>query len=93
MAHFGIERIGDVIDIGGGQSGMLQAETDRTFGQLMRVVEFRRLAMLDAVEPSSSTAATSLPSTSSGGRLVIDRINSKIFKGRHLYVRWRIGEY
>jgi hypothetical protein len=30
---------------------MVQAETDRTLGELMRVVEFRRLAVLDAIEP------------------------------------------
>src|ERR1700754_3575392 len=50
-AHLGIERIGHVIDIAGGKPGMVQAETDRTFGQLMRVVEFRLLAVFDAVEP------------------------------------------
>src|ERR1700691_5448225 len=51
LAHLGIERIGHVIDIAGGEPGMVQAETDCTFGQLMRVVEFRRLAVLDALEP------------------------------------------
>ncbi len=29
---------------------MVQAETDRTLGELMRVVEFRRLAVFDAIE-------------------------------------------
>ena len=40
-----------MIDVAGGEPGMLQAETDRTFGQLMRVVEVRRLAVFDAIEP------------------------------------------
>ena len=30
---------------------MAQAETDRTLGKLMRVVEIRRLAVFDAIEP------------------------------------------
>ena len=40
-----------MVDIAGDKPGMVQAETDRAFGQLMRVVEFRRLAMFDAIEP------------------------------------------
>ena len=50
-AQLGAERICHVIDVAGGQPGMVQAETDRTLGELMRVVEFRRLAVLDAIEP------------------------------------------
>src|SRR5450631_3305356 len=50
-AQLGVERICHVIDIAGGKPGMVQAETDRTLGKLMRVVEFRRLAVFDAIEP------------------------------------------
>jgi hypothetical protein len=40
-----------MIDIGRGEAGVLQAEADRTFGELMRVIEFSRFAVLDAIEP------------------------------------------
>jgi hypothetical protein len=50
-AQLGVEGIGHVIDIAGSKPGMVQAEADRPFGQLMRVVEFRRLGMFDAIEP------------------------------------------
>jgi hypothetical protein len=50
-AQLGVERICHVIDIAGGKPGIVQAETDRTLGELMRVVEFRRLTVLDAIEP------------------------------------------
>ena len=46
-----IERIGHVIDIAGGEPGIVQAETDRALGQLMRVVDVGRFAVLDAIEP------------------------------------------
>ena len=78
MAHLGIERIGHVIDIAGGQPGMVQAKTDRAFGQLMRVVELRRLAVLDAVESFFLDGRDKLAiDQERGGRLVIHRINSK----------------
>ena len=38
-------------DIARGQPGVLQAETDRTLRQLVRVVEFSGLGVLDAIEP------------------------------------------
>ncbi len=49
-AQRGIERISDVIDIGCRQPGVVQAEADRTFGHLMRIIELRRFTVLDAVE-------------------------------------------
>src|SRR5712692_5555663 len=51
-AQPGLERIRHVVDIADTQPGMIQAEADRAFGELMRL------------NRSSSTAATSLPSTS-----------------------------
>jgi hypothetical protein len=46
----GIERVGDVIDIVAGKARMFQAVADRALGELMRVVEIRFLAVLDAIE-------------------------------------------
>lgn len=40
-AQPGIERVCDVIDIAGGEPGIVQAETDRTLGELMRVIDVR----------------------------------------------------
>src|SRR5665213_1984312 len=77
-AHLRVERIGHVIDIAGGKPGMVQAETDRTFGQLMRVVEFRRLAMLDAIEPLLLNGGDEYAVDEQGcRRLVIHRVDSK----------------
>jgi hypothetical protein len=50
LAQPGVERVGDVIDIVGGEPGMIQTETDRALGQLMRVVDVRQLAVFDAIE-------------------------------------------
>src|SRR6516165_6288623 len=50
-AQLGVERVCHVIDIAGGELGVIQAEADRTLGELMRVVEFRFLTVLDAFEP------------------------------------------
>src|SRR5258708_34118567 len=49
-AQLGVERVCHVIDIAGGEPGIIQAETDRTLGELMRVVDVRHLAMLKAVQ-------------------------------------------
>ncbi len=38
-------------DIASGEPGVIQARADRTFGELMRVIEFSLLAVLDAIEP------------------------------------------
>src|SRR3954452_14742155 len=45
-----VERICHVIDVAGGKPGIAQAETDRTLWELMRVVEFRRFPVFDAIE-------------------------------------------
>jgi hypothetical protein len=37
----GVERVCHVIDIAGGEPGIIQAETNRTLGELMRVVDVR----------------------------------------------------
>src|ERR1700731_200688 len=50
-AQFWVERVCHVIDIAGGEPGIIQAETDRTLGELMRVVDVRQLAVFDAIEP------------------------------------------
>ena len=50
-AQFRIERIGHVIDIVGGEPGVVQAETDRLLGKLMRVVDVGQFSVLDAIEP------------------------------------------
>jgi hypothetical protein len=38
-------------DIASGEPGVIQAKADRTFWELMRVVELSPLAVLDAIEP------------------------------------------
>jgi hypothetical protein len=38
-------------DIVSGEPGVIQAKADRTFWQLMRVIEFGPLAVLYAIEP------------------------------------------
>ncbi len=40
-AQLRVERVCHVIDIGGGEPGIIQAETNRTLGELMRVVDVR----------------------------------------------------
>ena len=50
-AQLGVERVCHVIDIAGGEPGIIQAETDRTLGELMWVVDVRQLAMFDAIKP------------------------------------------
>ena len=50
-AQPGLERICHMVDIAGAQPGIIQAETDRMLGELVRVVDVRFLAVLDAVEP------------------------------------------
>ena len=40
-----------MVDVTGGQTGVLQAVADRPFGELVRIVEGRFLAVLDAIEP------------------------------------------
>src|SRR5258706_10765942 len=50
-SQLGVERVGHVVDIAGAEPGVIQAGTDRTLGQLMRVVDVRQLAIFDAIEP------------------------------------------
>jgi len=38
-------------DIASGEPGVVQAKADRTFRELMRIVEFSLLAVLFAIEP------------------------------------------
>ena len=40
-----------MIDVARGEPGVVQAEADRTLGELMRVVDVRFLAVFDAIEP------------------------------------------
>ena len=77
-AQLGIERVCHVIDIAGGEPGVIQAEADRTRGELMRVVDVRRLAMLDAIEPLFLDGGDKFAiDEQRGGRLVVHRVDSK----------------
>ena len=40
-AQFRVERVCHVIDIAGGEPGVIQAKADRTLGKLMRVIDVR----------------------------------------------------
>src|SRR5205085_7409292 len=64
-AQFRVERVCHVIDIAGGEPGVIQAETDRALGKLMRLSTAGNLPCLMRLNRSSSTATTSLPSTRS----------------------------
>src|SRR5258708_35596728 len=59
-AQLGVERVCHVIDIAGGEPGIIQAGTDRTLGELMRVVDVRSLAMFYASESLLLDGATEL---------------------------------
>src|SRR5207302_4654600 len=62
----------------GAKPGVIQAEADCTLGKLMRVVEVRFLAVLDAVEPFFLGSGDDLAvDEQGGGRLVIHRVDSK----------------
>ena len=50
-AQLGVKRVCDMTDIADGEPGVIEAKADRTFGELMRVIVFRPLAVLDAIEP------------------------------------------
>jgi hypothetical protein len=67
-----------VIDIAGGEPGMIQAVADRTLGELMRVVEVRFLPVFDAIEPFLLDRRDEFAVDEQGrGRLVIHRVDSK----------------
>src|SRR5262249_54821932 len=73
-----VEREGDVVDIVCGEAGVFEAVADRPLGKLMRVVEVRLLAVLDAVEPLFLDGRDKLAvDEQRSRRLVIDRIDSK----------------
>ncbi len=77
-ANVRIERVGDVIDIVGGQAGIVQAEADCALRELMRVVDIRHLAVLDAAEALFLDSHDELAvDEQRGGRIVIHRVNSK----------------
>src|SRR5262249_47210427 len=50
-AQLGVERICHMVDIAATQPGVIQTETDRMLGKLVRVIDVRLLTVLDAVEP------------------------------------------
>jgi hypothetical protein len=50
-AQLGVERICHMVDIAATQPCVIQTETDRMLGELVRVVYVRFLTVLDAVEP------------------------------------------
>ena len=65
-------------DIASGEPGVVQAKPDRTFGELMRVIEFSLLAVLDAIEPFLLDRGDELAvDEQRGGRFVIYRVDSK----------------
>ena len=77
-AQPGIERIRDMVDVAGTQPGMLQAETDGTLGELVRIVDARFLAVLDAVEPFLLGGGDERAvDQQRGGGFVIDRVDSQ----------------
>src|SRR5258708_2903951 len=77
-AQLGVERVCHVIDIGGGEPGIIQAETNRTLGELMRVVDVRQLAVFDAIEPLLLNGDDERAvDEQRGGRIVIHRVDSK----------------
>jgi hypothetical protein len=77
-AQLGVERVCDVIDILGGEPGVVQAITDRTLGKLMRIVEIRFLPVLDAIEPLFLDRGNEHAVDEQGcGGLVIHRVDSK----------------
>src|SRR5690348_17198620 len=77
-ALYRIEGVGDVIDIVAGKSCVLQAIADRALRKLVRIVEIRFLAVLDAIEAFLLDRGDELAvNEQRGGRLVVHRIDSK----------------
>ena len=77
-AQLRVERVGHMIDIAGGEPGIVQAETDRALGELMRVVDIRQLAVFDAIEPLLLDGDNELAvDEQRGGGVVIHGIDSK----------------
>src|SRR6185437_2783433 len=77
-AHLRIKRVCNMIDIAGVEFGMVQAKPDCAFRELMRVIEFSLLAVLDAIESLLLGRGDELvvDEQRSGG-LVIHRVDSK----------------
>jgi hypothetical protein len=50
-AQLRVERVGHMIDVAGREPGVIQAESDRALGELMRIVDVRQLAVFDASKP------------------------------------------
>src|SRR5882762_3034814 len=59
--QLGVERECDVMDVFGGEPGVIQAVADRTLGKLMRIVEIRFLPVLDAIESFFLDSGDELP--------------------------------
>ena len=77
-AQLGLERICHMVDIAGTQPGVIQAETDRMLGELVRVVDVRFLTVLDTVEPFLLGGGDERAvDEHRGGGLVIYRVDSE----------------
>ena len=77
-AQLGVERICHMVDIAATQPGIIQTETDRMLGKLVRVVDVRLLTVLDAVEPLLLGGGDERAvDDQRGGGLVIHRVDSE----------------
>jgi hypothetical protein len=67
-----------MVDIAATQPGIIQTETDRMLGELVRVVDVRLLTVLDAVEPLLLGGRNERAvDDQRGGGLVIHRVDSE----------------
>src|SRR5215472_9670597 len=77
-AQLGVERICNMVDIAATKPGIIQTETDRMLGKLVRVVDVRLLTVLDAVEPLLLGGGDERAvDDQRGGGLVIHRVDSE----------------
>src|SRR4029453_3939040 len=77
-AQLGVERICHMVDIAATQPGIIQTETDRMLGKLVRVVDLRLLTVFDAVEPLLLAGDDEhAVDDQRGGGLVIHRVNAE----------------
>jgi len=81
-AQLRVERVCHVINVAGGEPGIVQAETDRPLRQLMRVVDVRHFAIFDPIE-ALLLDGDNKPAVDEqrGGRIVIHGIDSKNVHG------------
>src|SRR5262245_59265088 len=77
-AQLGVERICHMVDIAATQPSVIQTETDRMLGELVRIVYVCFLTVLDAVEPFLLGGGDERAvDDQRGGGLVIHRVDSE----------------